>query len=53
LLVTNDLKLGVQSRIIADEAQGAGELSVSAISWWEIGILAEDRKKSRSLMPEF
>lgn len=40
-LITNAPELGAKSRLLADEAQAAGELTVAAISWWEIGMLAD------------
>lgn len=48
-LANDDMRLGVQARIIIEEAASSRAIVVSAISFWEIGLLIEKKRVSMPL----
>lgn len=48
-LANDDIRLGEQARRIVEQAADSQTIAVSAISFWEIGLLIEKRRISMSL----
>lgn len=43
-IVNDDVRLGSEARDILERASSAGQVAVSAISFWEIGLLLSKRR---------